>query len=119
MTKVNNMMPNRLEQLQEFLKENPDDSFLIYAIASEYLKIEDFDNALNHFENLISNFPDYLATYYQLGMLYQLLGRLDEAQQTFLKGMDLATRKRDLHTLGELKSAYNRLNGEDDEDEDW
>lgn len=114
-------MQNRLAQLQEFLKESPNDSFLIYALASEYLKIGDFNQALKYFEKLIDDFPDYLATYYHLGKLYQSLGKVEEASQTFLKGMDLAKRKRDLHALSELKNAYALLNGsdEDDDEEDW
>jgi len=34
-------MESRIEQLQEFLKEDSNDSFLKYALALEYVRVEE------------------------------------------------------------------------------
>ncbi len=110
-------MNNRLEQLQSFLAENPDDVFLHYALASEYQKMGDQEQALQKFKQLTEQYPDYLGTYYQLGKLYEALGQTQEALSTYEKGMDVARKARNTHTLGELQGAWNLLNAE--ENEDW
>src|SRR5207247_10884395 len=64
---------NRIEILKGFLKDNPNDSFLRYALALEYIKLEQNDEAVRAFEAIRNTDPEYLATYSQLGQLYQQL----------------------------------------------
>ena len=35
----------RIEQIQEFLKDSPRDAFLNYALAQEWIKLNDFESA--------------------------------------------------------------------------
>ena len=51
------MNHSRLNQLLEFYKEDPNDPFNIYALATEYKSI-DPEKALTYFELLIENHPD-------------------------------------------------------------
>ena len=51
-----------IEQLNELLKENKKDTFLLYALALEHVKINDFLKAKNIFQQLIIEDPNYLAT---------------------------------------------------------
>ena len=69
------MQANRLEKLLEFIKNEPGDPFLKYALATEYLRIGETDNALTYYEDLVTQHPDYTGTYYHLGKLYEALGR--------------------------------------------
>jgi|TARA_B110000967_G_scaffold63987_1_gene65939 hypothetical protein len=46
-------MTSRIEQLQEFLKDGSNDSFLKYALALEYVRIEENDTAKDCFLKLI------------------------------------------------------------------
>ena len=57
------MNQKRLEQLREMLAEEPNDPFLIYALATEYLNT-DKAKARLYFEILLSKYPDYAGTYY-------------------------------------------------------
>jgi len=109
-------MSKRLQQLTEFLKESPDDPFLTYALATEYLKLGYTDDALHHYEALVSNHPDYVGTYYHLGKLYETLGRQADAVVTYELGMHAARKKRDMHALSELQAAYRMATGEEDDD---
>lgn len=96
---------NRVEQLEQFLREDPDDPFNSYALALEYLKM-DFQKAYDLFEKLLSRHPNYLPTYYPFAQL--LSERQDKrAEEIYKKGIETARRAGDQKTLKELTSAYN------------
>jgi Tfp pilus assembly protein PilF len=100
---------SRIETLKGFLKENPNDSFSRYALALEYVKLAQNDDAVREFESVKTNDPHYVATYYQLGQLYQKLGQTHEAEKTFRTGITVAAKVGDAHTQGELESALEIL----------
>lgn len=94
---------NRTEQLQAFLKEKPDDPFLLFALAKEYEKLEESSKALELYETLARNQPDYIGTYYHYGNLLRAMGKEMEAQEVFQLGMRKAEEVNDAHALSELK----------------
>jgi len=99
------MATNRIQTLLEFLEEDPGDPFVQFALASEYLKAGDEKSALRWFEKLAKEQPEYVGTYYHLGKLYERLGRVEDAVQTFKSGIEVASRASDFHALSELRSA--------------
>ena len=109
---------DRLKQLLAFLEKEPNDTFLLYAIATEYLKT-DIQKALNYYENLLQNHSDYIPTYYHAAELYTNLEKYETANQTYLKGIEICQKtienckqqnqeidKVTLKSLQEIKSAY-------------
>ena len=100
---------NRIEILRGFLEDNPKDSFSRYALALEYVKAGQSDDAVREFETVKKNDPDYVATYFQLGLLYQKLGQPHEAEKTFRTGIATASRAGDEHTKSELEAALEGL----------
>lgn len=110
-------MSDRLAQLVAFLSENPNDPFLKYALATEYLKRNRTDEALQYYEELRRQHADYVGTYYHLGKLYEALGRNNEAITVYEQGMHAARTKRDMHALAELQAAYRAAAGMDDEED--
>ena len=100
---------NRIEILKGFLKENPRDSFSRYALALEYVKVGQHDDAVREFETVKTNDPDYVATYFQLGQLYQKIGQTHEAEKTFRTGITVAAKIGDEHTRSELEGALEGL----------
>ncbi len=100
---------NRIEILRGFLEDNPKDSFSRYALALEYVKAGQSDDAVREFETVKKNDPDYVATYFQLGQLYQKLGQPHEAEKTFRTGITAASRAGDEHTKSELEAALEAL----------
>ena len=54
----------RIDLLKGFLEENPKDSFSRYALALEYVKLAQLEDARREFETVRDGDPDYLATYY-------------------------------------------------------
>jgi Tfp pilus assembly protein PilF len=100
---------SRIELLKGFLKENSADSFSRYALALEYVKLGQNEDARREFETVMKNDPDYVATYYQLGQLYRAMSMTHDAEKTFRTGMTVAAKLGDEHTRSELESALDIL----------
>jgi len=109
-------MNNRIEKLLEFYKEDSNDAFTLYALATEYKKT-DIEKALSFFETLLSEHENYVGTYYHAAALYDELGRSEDAQKTYQKGMLMARQENNMHAFSELQGAYNKFMGLDYEDE--
>jgi tetratricopeptide (TPR) repeat protein len=100
---------NRIETLKGFLAQDPRDSFSRYALALEYVKLNQIDDARREFEAVRDNDPAYVATYFQLGQLYRNLGLRHEAEKTYRTGITQAAKARDAHTQSELEGALEAL----------
>lgn len=105
-------MGERLSALFGFLVESPNDPFLLFAIAQEYVRIGDPDSARRYFTRLRDMQPDYVALYYHLGRLEQKQGRYAEAAGVFEEGMAIAQAAGDTHALAELKAALEDVRDE-------
>jgi Tfp pilus assembly protein PilF len=100
---------DRIERLKDFLKQNPSDNFLQHALALEYIKLGDQDQARKLFEEILDRDPGYVGSYYHLAKLLESLGENDMAISWYEKGMAAAKNAGDNHALGELRSAYEEL----------
>ncbi|OAQ42131.1 hypothetical protein A5893_03175 [Pedobacter psychrophilus] len=105
-------MVNRLEKLLEFIDNEPNDPFLKYALATEYLRLNNQDEALKFYLDLVQNHQDYVGTYYHLGKLYELRQEQELALKTYQKGMDVAKKIKDNHAYSELMGVFNSLQDE-------
>ncbi|MEM6321559.1 MAG: tetratricopeptide repeat protein [Bacteroidota bacterium] len=103
------MTSNRLTQLFAFLENTPNDSFLLFAIAKEYEKLGDEDNALHFYQKLTETDPNYIGTYYHLGKLQEEMEELAEALSTYETGIQIAKKNKDQHALSELMGAKMNL----------
>lgn len=106
------MNSSRLDQLNSFLEKDPNDPFILYAIATEY-RSEHPTKARDYYERLLSEHPDYLATYYHAALLYLDLGEDTLAEDAFKKGIALAQEQENALALRELQNAYNEFLFED------
>lgn len=99
------MPTNRIEALEKFLQEDPNDPFNYYALALEYLK-SDQQKAAALFRKLLDEHSDYLPTYYPYAHLMIELGKSNEAEALFNQGIEKAESAGDQKTVRELKAAY-------------
>lgn len=99
----------RIEKLQEYLRENPTDSFLQHALALEYLKLNRENDAEELFISILQREPGYVGSYYHLAKLYERTARVDDAIKTYERGMDEAKKAGDNHSYNELRGAYEEL----------
>lgn len=107
------MDQERVQFLKQRLEANPDDTFARYALALELSKSDRPDEALGHFEYLLSRHPGYSATYYQAGMFMIQKGRPADARRIFEKGVEVTHSQGELHAEQELRAALQELLGED------
>ena len=99
------MTTSRLQHIQEMLKNEPQDSFLNYALALEYAKTDDVKKAIELIEELLLRNENYLGAYYQLGKYYEQFEQQKSAINTYKKGIVIAQLQNDKKTLGELNEA--------------
>ncbi len=111
------MQSSRLDKLLEFFQNEPEDAFLQYALATEYLRLNETDKALYYYENLVNKHPDYVGTYYHLGKLYEALNRKPDAINIYEKGMEIAKKQCDNHAFSELQAVYREATGWEEDDD--
>ena len=102
---------DRLEALLQFYEDDPDDAFTRYALAQEYLKRGEVQEALAFFEALAEDHPEHTGTYYHLGKLYERLGRAEDAVETYRRGIKVAQERRARKDLSELQDALLKAQG--------
>lgn len=103
------MEKSRIENLKEMLAVDPQDSFARYALGLEFMGSKEFEAAKDIFEELRTLDPNYAATYYQLGKVYEQLGDENSARKIYEKGIYVARSQNDMHTKSELEQALNEL----------
>ena len=111
------MSSTRLSKLLEFLESDPNDPFILYALATEYNGLNDREKAYSFYLLLTEKHPDYVGTYYHFGKLLELEGKKEKAIEIYNTGMQVARAKRDMHAFSELQGAYHSVAGLDDEDD--
>lgn len=102
------MSTQRIEQLQQFYDEDPDDPFNVYALALEYLN-HDRGRSAVFFEKLLREHKDYLPTYHQAAKFFQEQEEKEKAIEIFETGIALAKKKNDDKALRELRSAFDEM----------
>jgi len=102
-------MSERLELLKKHLKEDPEDSFLLFAIAKEYEKKEDFSKAQSYYEILKEKDKSYIGLYYHLGKLFEVHNENEKAISIYKEGIALAKEQKDFHAASELNGALESL----------
>ena len=100
---------NRIERIKEMLAANSGDSFLQHALALEYIKIEEDEQARELFENLLQENENYVGSYYHLGKLLERNDKMNDAIVVYEKGMLKAKEAGDMHTYNELRTAFEDL----------
>lgn len=104
---------SRIEHLKTFLTESPNDSFLKFAIAKEFEKLNNSEEALKYYLEIEDNDPNYVGLYFHLGKLYFGKGNIRKAYDTFSKGMSIAKSQKDDHAHAELASARMEIDEDD------
>jgi Tfp pilus assembly protein PilF len=100
---------SRIEKLLEYMKSSDKDSFLQHALALEYIKIGNDDEARNLFNEILLREPTYIGSYYHLGKLLERVGETARAIRIYERGMEEAKRAGDTHAYNELRGALEEI----------
>lgn len=103
------MATNRLELLRQMLQQDPANTFARYGLAMEYANSGDLPAAIEEYRTLLRQDENYCAAYFHAGQALEKSGKLSEAREMYEKGIEVSTRKGDLHTRAEIEAALNLL----------
>ncbi len=107
---VENLKQQRIHKLSEMLTENPGDLFLKYALAMEHAGLQNTAYAIQLLEEIVGSNPEYVAAYYQLGVLYHQAEQQDLAIKILQTGIEWAKKqKANTKTLNEFRSLLDEL----------
>jgi tetratricopeptide (TPR) repeat protein len=102
-------MSSRLEKLQELLKQDPANKLLGYGLAQELAGLGRAEEAVEQYQCLIAEQPDYCAAYFHGAKTLEQLGRIDAARDLYLRGIAAAIRAGDDHAASEMQAALAAL----------
>jgi len=103
------MATNRIAMLKQMVDQDPKNTFARYGLAMEYANSGDLQTAVTEFQSLIAADENYAPAYYHAGQALEKLGRVEDARSVYEKGIEITTRKGDLHTRSEIEAALSLL----------
>ncbi len=87
------------------LAQDPANTLARYGLAMELANQGQHANAIQQFEELIQNKPDYCAAYFHGGQTLEKAGELEQAAAMYRRGIEAAQQAGDTHTRLELEGA--------------
>ena len=96
---------SRLDKMLKMLDASPTDAFLLYGIALEYKKLNEFDKVISYLDRTIQSDPNYCYAYYQKGQTFELMNDIEQAKRAYEAGIKAAQSIEDMKALGELTGA--------------
>ena len=99
----------RMRKLRTMLEKEPNDAFLLYGLALEYKKRQEFDEAMKWLGRVIAVDPGYCYAYYQRGLVQEMQGDVEAAKRSYREGIAAAERKGDAHAREELSAALQQV----------
>lgn len=94
-------MPRR-DKLEEMLREDPHDPFLMYAVAMACVAEGDSAEGLSRLQAVIQQHPDYVAAYFQAAQVQAAAGDVEPARNYLQQGIVVAEQVGDTHAAAEM-----------------
>ena len=95
--------------LEEFVAQNPTDSFARYGLAMEMANAGEVDAAVAEFGRLVEANPDYTAAYQMWAQTLIKAGRADEARPVLENGIAGAQRTGNQHAVREMQGLMDEV----------
>jgi predicted Zn-dependent protease len=86
------MAQSRIDIFRQMAEAQPDDAMVWYGLGSEYVKLEQWSEAVEALRHVLRINPDYTAAYQMLGSALASMGDSEEARRTWTEGIETATR---------------------------
>ena len=83
-------MQNRIEVFKQMLESDPDNTMVLFGLANEYQKAEDWQKTIETLENYLSKADDEGAAYGMLARAYEKTGDREKAREAYEKGVDIS-----------------------------
>jgi thioredoxin-like negative regulator of GroEL len=102
-------MSNRKQLLEQFVAQDAGDSFSRYALALELEKEGKEIEAVEQLREVIARDCEYVAAYQQLGRLLAHGSQIEEARETYRKGVEVAITANDQRARSEMQEALEMI----------
>lgn len=99
---------NKLETLENYLSKNPDNYWIKYYLSRAYLAKGETELARVLSKDMISNHPNFFASYYTMGIINDIDNKSTEATKMYTKTIELNPEFQDAHYRSGL--AYLKAN---------
>jgi predicted Zn-dependent protease len=83
-------MTSRIETFKQMLESDPENTMVRFGLANEYLKAEQYEEAVAALKDYLERADDEGAAYGMLARAYEKVGKRDEARQAFERGIEVA-----------------------------
>jgi predicted Zn-dependent protease len=100
---------DKIAGLKEILALDAKNSFARYGLAMELARCGETAAALEEFNVLLANNPDYTAGYFMSAQTLAAAGRTAEAMERLTAGIASARRSGDQHALSEMQAMLDEL----------
>ncbi len=100
---------DKIAGLKEILAADPGNSFARYGIAMELASRGEAAAALDEFDTLLANDPNYTQGYFMSAHTLVGVGRKQEAMDRLKAGINCATREGNNHAVSEMQSMMEEL----------
>jgi predicted Zn-dependent protease len=106
------MATSRIETFKQMLESDPENTMVRFGLANEYLKAEQYEEAVAALRDYLERADDEGAAYGMLARAYEKIGKRDEARQAFQRGIEVA----EAHNHPSMAEDYRMTLSEDYED---
>ncbi len=100
---------SRMAKIQQMLQADPNDVFLNFSLAMEYVKEGRPDEAVQQFARVSKLDPNHVSAYYQQANALVGLCRAAEARQVLERGVEAARRTGDGHMVDKMSEMLKLL----------
>jgi tetratricopeptide (TPR) repeat protein len=100
---------DRIEQLKKALEKDPNNPLGLYGLALELYKQGLYEDAIVYFKKYLSLYEDQGAAYRTLAQCYINIGDIEQAIETYERGIEKARKYNHPTIVEEFKQEIERL----------
>ncbi len=98
--------------LEKLIADGKDSATLRFALGTAYLKQEKMTHAIRHLGAAVEINPGYSAAWKLLGKAYASAGSIEQAKQSYERGIAVALERGDAQAAREMQVFLRRLNAD-------
>ena len=83
-------MQNRIEVFKQMIEADPSNTMVLFGLANEYQKQEDWQNVIATLEDYLAKADDEGAAYGMLAKAYERTGNREKARGAYEKGIEVS-----------------------------
>jgi predicted Zn-dependent protease len=83
-------MSDRIEVFKQMLESDPDNTMVLFGLANEYQKLNDWQKTIETLEDYLQKADDEGAAYGMLAKAFEASGESEKAKTTYEKGIEVS-----------------------------